>query len=145
MRYREVIHPPLWLLAIIYFFLLSLVVSIWAALGDKSALFSLVTLTALLLWLYFSTALIIEIDDHQLRVGKAHIGLEFIGTSINLDNEAIRRVRTRDANPLAFLALRFWAPKGVQISINDDRDKTPYWLVSSKNGLALITALKNES
>jgi len=143
MHYREVIRTPLWLLAIVYFFMLSLVISIWAALGNNSALISLAVVTAALLWIYSATALAIEVDNKELRVGKAHISLSLIGDCIDLDNEAIKRVRTRDANPQAFLAIRFWAPKGIQVTINDTKDPTPYWLISTNAGAELIRAIKN--
>jgi hypothetical protein len=143
MRYREVIRAPLWLLAIIYFFMLSLVISVWAALGNNSALILLAVVTAALVWIYSATALAIEVDNKELRVGKAHINLTLIGDCIDLNNEAIRRVRTRDANPQAFLAIRFWAPKGIQLTINDTKDPTPYWLISSNAGAELIQAIKN--
>ena len=143
MRYREVIRAPLWLLAIVYFFMLSLVISIWAALGNNPALIALVLVTAALMWIYSATALIIEVNGKELRVGKAHISLSLIGDCIDLDNEAIKRVRTRDADPLAFLAIRFWTPQGIQVAINDTRDSTPYWLISSNAGAELIRAIKN--
>ena len=143
MRYREVIRAPLWLLAIVYFFMLSLVISIWAALGNNSALISLAVVTAALVWIYSATALAIEVDNKELRVGTAHISLSLIGDCIDLDNEAIKRVRTRDANPQAFLAIRFWAPKGIQVTINDKKDPTPYWLISTNAGAKLIKAIKN--
>ena len=143
MRYREVIRAPLWLLAVVYFFMLSLVISIWSALGDNAALIALVLLSGALVWIYSATALTIEVNEKELRVGKAHINLDFVGDCINLDNEAIKRVRTRDADPRAFLAIRFWAPKGIQIAINDTRDSTPYWLVSSNAGAELIKAIKS--
>jgi hypothetical protein len=143
MRYREVIRAPLWLLAVVYFFMLTLVISIWSALGDNSALIALVLVTAALVWIYSATALTIQVNDKELRVGKAHIALGFIGDCIDLDNEAIKRVRTRDADPRAFLAIRFWAPKGVQVTINDTRDSTPYWLISSNAGAELIKAIKD--
>jgi len=41
MQFREVIRPPLWLLAFIYFMFLSLVIAFWAALGNQSAAISL--------------------------------------------------------------------------------------------------------
>jgi hypothetical protein len=143
MRYREVIHAPLWLLAIVYFFMLSLVISIWAALGNNAALVTLAIVTSALIWLYFATALKIEVADQELRVGNAHINLSFIGDCVDLDNEAIRRIRTRDADPQAFLAIRFWSPKGIQLMVNDPRDTTPYWLISSNRGSELIQAIKN--
>ena len=143
MRYREVIRAPLWLLAIVYFFMLSLVISIWAALGNNPALIALVLVTAALMWIYSATALIIEVNNEELRVGKAHISLSLIGDCIDLDSEAIKRVRTRDADPRAFLAIRFWTSKGVRVTINDTRDSTPYWLISSNAGAELIRAIKN--
>jgi hypothetical protein len=142
MRYREVIRAPLWLLAIVYFFMLSLVVSIWAALGNNSALIALVVVTAALVWIYSATALTIEVDEMELRVGKAHISLGFIGECMDLDNEDIKRIRTRDADPRAFLAIRFWSAEGIQIAVKDTRDSTPYWLVSTKHGTDLIRAIK---
>ena len=143
MRYREVIRAPLWLLAIVYFFMLSLVISIWAALGNDAALISLALVTAGLVWIYSASTLIIEVNNEELRVGKAHISLSLIGDCIDLDNEAIKRVRTRDADPRAFLAIRFWTSKGVRVTINDTRDSTPYWLISSNAGAELIRAVKN--
>jgi len=143
MRYREVIHAPLWLLAIVYFFMLSLVISIWAALGNNAALVTLAIVTSALIWIYFATALKIEVADQELRVGNAHLNLSFIGDCNDLDNEAIRRIRTRDADPQAFLAIRFWRPKGIQIMVNDTRDATPYWLISTNRGSELIQAIKN--
>ena len=143
MRYREVIRAPLWLLAIIYFFMLTLVISIWSALGDNAGLIALAAVSAAIVWLYIATSLTIEVNDKELRVGKAHIHLSYIGQCVDLDAQAIRQARTRDADPQAFLAIRFWATKGVKIAINDARDQTPYWLVSSNRGAELIKALKN--
>lgn len=143
MRYREVIHAPLWLLSIIYFFLLSLVISVWAALGNSPALVTLVLVTTLLILFYCKSALTIEVDESELRVGSAHIEHRFIGQVHNLNNEDIRRVRTRDADPRAFLAIRFWVNTGIQMFVSDERDATPYWLISSKKGAELIKALKD--
>jgi hypothetical protein len=143
MRFREVIYAPLWLLAIIYFFLLSLVISVWAALGNIPAFLTLAAVTALLILFYTKSALVIEVDSNELRVGRAHIEHRYIGEVRNLDNEAIRLVRTRDADPNAHLEIRFWENKGVQVFIHDARDTTPYWLISTKKGIELIKALKS--
>ena len=115
----------------------------WAALGNYPALITLATVTAVIVWIYSETALTIEVDGEELRVGKAHIDLSYIGDCVDLDNEAIRRVRTRDADPRAYLAIRFWAPQGIQIVIDDINDSTPYWLISSNRGVELIKAIKN--
>jgi hypothetical protein len=143
MRYREVIRAPLWLLAIIYFFFLSLVISIWAALGNNSAIVSLVVLTLSLITLYFKSGLVLEVDDSEIRVGRAHLSREFFGSIVALDNQQLRRVRTRDADPAAFLAIRFWSPRAVQLFVSDNRDQTPYWLISTSRPEKLLVALKD--
>ncbi len=142
MRYREVIHPPLWLLGLVYFFSLSLVLSIWAALGNNPAFVSLVVLTLSLIALYFKTALVIEVDQIELRVGRAHMAHKHIGQINLLNNQEFRRVRTRDADPAAFLAIRFWSPRAIQLIVDDERDSTPYWLISTAHGNELLKALK---
>ena len=142
MRYREVIRTPLWLLAIIYFFFLSLVISIWAALGNNSAIVSLVVLSLTLITIYLKSGLAIEVDENELRVGPAHLPREYFGNIVALDNQQLRIVRTRDADPAAFLAIRFWSPKAVQVYVNDARDKTPYWLISTSQPEKLLSALK---
>jgi hypothetical protein len=143
MRYREVIRAPLWLLVIIYFFFLSLVISIWAALGNNSAIVSLVVLTLTLITLYFKSGLVLEVDDSEIRVGRAHLSREFFGSIVALDNQQLRRVRTRDADPAAFLAIRFWSPRAVQLFVSDNRDQTPYWLISTSRPEKLLVALKD--
>jgi hypothetical protein len=142
MRYREVIRTPLWLLAIIYFFFLSLVISIWAALGNNSALVSLVVLTLTLIVIYIKTALIIEVDEREIRVGRAHLQREFLGEIVTLNNQQLKKIRTRDADPAAYLAIRFWSPRAIQLFVNDARDATPYWLISTSQPEKVLTALK---
>ena len=141
MRYREVVRMPLWLLMIIYFFLLTLVLSIWAALGNNAALGALIAVSALLLLIAIKTALTIEVDEKELRVGKAHIDFEFLGSAEALNSEQVRKLRTRDADPAAFLGIRFWSSTGVHVAINDPRDATPYWLITSNNCEALAKIL----
>jgi hypothetical protein len=143
MRYREVIHTPLWLLAVIYFFFLSLVLSIWAALGNNAAILSFAALTLLLIFIYFKSALVIEADENELRVGNARISHEYIGQVHILTSQELGKIRTRDADPAAHLAIRFWATKAVQLMVNDQRDTTPYWLISTRHGAKLQEALKN--
>ena len=143
MHYREVVRMPVWLLALIYFFLLSLVLSIWAALGDRAGLISLICTSALLLLIAIKSAMVIEIDSKELRVGKAHIPFEFLGSADQLSGEEMRKIRTIDADPAAFLGIRFWMSTGVKILVNDLRDSTPYWVISSKNGDALAKVLNS--
>ncbi len=141
MRYREVIRMPLWLITLIYFFFLSFVLSVWAALGNLTALITLLTLTAILALIVFRSRLIIEVTQSSLKVGPAHIDLKYLGEVSVLDSMAMRIIRTRDADPRAYLGIRFWSSTGVKIEINDQRDETPYWLITSNKANQLVNAL----
>ena len=142
MRYREVIRMPLWLLALIYFFFLSFVLSVWAALGNSAALVTFLALSALLVLISIRTRLIIQVNDSELIVGRAHIELKYIGEVTLLDSAAMKAIRSRDANPMAFLAIRFWSSTGVKVEVIDERDETPYWLITSSKANQLVKALK---
>lgn len=142
MRYREVIRMPLWLLALIYFFFLSFVLSVWAALGNSAALLTFLALSALLVLISIRTRLIIQVDHSELKVGRAHIELKYIGEVTELDTAAMKAIRSRDANPMAFLAIRFWSSTGVKVEVIDERDETPYWLITSNKANQLAKALK---
>ena len=85
--------------------------------------------------------MIIEVDEKELRINKAHIELRYLGDVTVLDTDSMRAVRGRDADPTAFLAIRFWNSRGVMVRVKDVRDNTPYWLISSKHGKDLAAAL----
>ena len=133
-RFKEVIRAPLWLIAFLYFLFLSMVLSIWAALGNMPALISFGLLTIWLVYLYFKTALKIQVDQTHLRVGGALIEHRYIGEVTVLSSAEVKLIRTRDADPLAYLAIRFWSSKAVKVQVLDARDKTPYWLITTKKG-----------
>lgn len=141
--YSEVLTPPFWLLAFVFFLFASVALSIWAALGNNAGLGTLIVLTAVLIIIRKKVAMVIEIGGGELRIGTAHINLMYIGKVSVLSTEEMRLTRGRDADPTAFLALRFWQPRGIKVDIRDDRDPTPYWLVSSKRSEELASALKD--
>jgi hypothetical protein len=132
MQFREVIRPPLWLLAFIYFMFLSLVIAFWAALGNQSAAISFILLTLLLIFIAFKSKSEVVVSDGQLKAGGAHIDLKYLGEVKSLNRDEMRLLRTRDADPAAFLAIKFWVSTGAKITLLDQRDPTPYWLVSCK-------------
>jgi len=141
--YKEVIRAPLWLVAFVYFLFLSLVLSVWAALGNTPALITFGALTLWLIVLFFKTSLKIEVDQTHLRVGGASIEHKYIGEVTVLSSSEVKLIRTRDADPLAYLAIRFWSSKAIKLQVSDARDKTPYWLITTNNGQELLKALKS--
>jgi hypothetical protein len=139
--FREVIRPPLWLIGFLYFMLFSLVIALWAAFNNQIAIISaLVALVLGALTLYRMREEI-SFDGKELRVGRAHIESQFCGTVTVLNRKEFLTARTRGVDPAAHLALLFWVSEGVKIEINDSRDPTPYWLISTKRGNDLKLAL----
>ena len=123
----------MWLLGFIYFLMFSLVVAIWAAFDNKTAFISWIMSTLAIIFIAVKWRRIVTFDGKVLRVNQAHIDIRFIKDVIAADKNQMRTLRTRDADPAAFLALTFWIPTGVQVILNDDRDPTPYWLISLRN------------
>ena len=142
-NFREVLRPPFWLMAFIYFLAISLGIAVWAALNTMAAVIVMTPLTLATIAIYFTASLVIAVDENELRVGKAHIDKKFCGEIIVLTPAQMSLQRTREADPAAYLAIRFWTAHGVKIEITDDRDQTPYWLITSKRGKKLAQALKN--
>jgi hypothetical protein len=141
MVFREVIRPPLWVLAFIYFLFLSLVIAIWAALDNRSALISWIAATLGIIAIAIRWRTEITVDEKELRIRGAHIELRYLKEVSALSAQEMRLMRTRDADPAAFLALAFWIPAGVKIVLNDDRDSVPYWLISVRKSEELTRTL----
>jgi hypothetical protein len=128
-------------LAFIYFLFLSLVIAIWAALDNRSALISWIAATLGIIAIAIRWRTEITVDDKELRIGGAHIELRYLKEVSALSAQEMRLMRTRDADPAAFLALAFWIPAGVKIVLNDDRDSVPYWLISVRKSEELTRTL----
>lgn len=144
MRFKEVIRAPLWLLSFIYFLMFSLVVAVWAALGNRPALLTFIASAFAIFYIAIKSALIIEVTETELRAGAAHIELKYLGKVTPLDSKAMGQIRTREADPASFLIFRFWRSTGVKVEINDPRDKVPYWLITSKKNQQLAELLNKK-
>jgi hypothetical protein len=139
--FKEVLRPPIWVLALIYFLLLSLVIAIWAAFDNNVALVAFITATIAIIYIAIAMRSTITLDGDELRIDRAHIDIKYLGSATVLDSPAMRLLRTRDADPAAYLAIKFWMPKGIKITVVDPRDPTPYWLITSKRGEELAALL----
>lgn len=142
MIFKEVLRPPIWVLAFIYFLLLSLVIALWAAFDNTVAFTSFVAATIAIIYIAYAMRSTITFDGEELRIDRAHIESKYLGKVTILDSGAMRLLRTRDADPAAYLAIKFWAPTGIKIEVTDPRDPTPYWLITSKRGEEIAALLK---
>ena len=129
------------MLAFIYFLLLSLVIAIWAAFDNNVALVAFIIETIAIVYIAIAMRSTITLDSEELRIDRAHIDIKYLGSATVLDSPAMRLLRTRDADPAAYLAIKFWMPKGIKITVVDPRDPTPYWLITSKRGEELAALL----
>lgn len=140
--FREVIRPPLWLIAFLYFMLFSLVLAIWAAFDNRTALVAALIALVIGAIVIFLIKGEINCNGKELRVGRAHISYEYCGEVTVLSRVEFLRARSREVDPAAHLALFFWVSEGVKIEVNDPRDPTPYWLISTKCGADIKRALQ---
>lgn len=140
---REILSWPLWIWLLVLGLDFSLVLAIWAALGNSAAFIAVFISLLISGFFYQFTKLKIEVDHDTLYLGRANIQKQYIGEVEILSDEQMRYLRGPGINPASFLALRFWVKGGVKININDQRDPTPYWLASTKNAEQLRAALKD--
>lgn len=75
------------------------------------------------------------------RAGRAQIPVDQLGVPVALDATASRRLAGVDADARAFLLLRPYVSRSVQVPVQDPHDPAPYWLVSSRRPHHLVAAL----
>jgi hypothetical protein len=83
----------------------------------------------------------IEVEDGWLRAGRARISGEFLGGAEPLDPASSRRLAGPEADARAYLLLRPYLKRTVRVTVRDDRDPAPYWLVSSRHPEQLAAAV----
>jgi hypothetical protein len=84
----------------------------------------------------------VEVEAGWLRAGRARIPGEFVGGAEPLDAAETRHAAGPGADARAFLLLRPYLKRAVRVTIRDDRDPTPYWLVSSRDPEHLVDAIR---
>lgn len=141
--WEENIRWPWWLTLLILGLDLSIIIAIWAGLGNTAALIAAGSTLLFTCYLFFITVLRTRVEGENLSVGRAKIQKKYLGKVITLSIDEFRHLRGAGINPSAFHAFRFWIKRGVKIEINDPRDPTPYWLVSSKAPEQFAEALKS--
>ncbi|UDF13267.1 DUF3093 domain-containing protein [Antiquaquibacter oligotrophicus] len=75
----------------------------------------------------------ISVVDGVFRAGKASIPIELIGETSVYRREDATWQRGPGLDARAWLLLRGWVDPVVRLTIDDNNDPTPYWLVSSRH------------
>ncbi|MEU3846020.1 DUF3093 domain-containing protein [Micrococcus terreus] len=138
--YEERLTPAWWIwlvalmvssLAILVFVPISLTTGITAA---------VVMFLVLAILLIVSTPRI-EVTQRLLRVGRATIEREHVGRVTGYRRDAATEQRGPSLHGLAYLCIRGWVDPVVRIQITDERDRTPYWLTSTRRPEQLVDVL----
>ncbi len=131
--------PGWWALAVVFALTLAVAFGYYLgvgwALGVGSFSFVAVALG------FRSAAFTTEVDDHEVRVGRAVVGREWIASVRPLDTAGTRLRAGVEADARAHLVLRPWVSTCVELRLADPADPVPYWLVSTRRPGALATAL----
>jgi hypothetical protein len=141
-NYTEMLHVPLRWWALLTMFLASVLLAFLVATPSWVAFAVTGVLTALAVagLLAYGAARIV-VDDRTFRAGRAHIPVHLLGTPVALDAQASRLLAGMDADARAYLLLRPYVKKSVQVPVADPDDPTPYWLVSTRQPERLAQAL----
>jgi hypothetical protein len=129
---RERIIWPFSLWVLITGLDLSILLAIGVALDDREFFTAASVILALTLYFWWRTRLDISIDRDWLRVGRARVEIRYIKAIVSLDEDLMRRERGTALDARAYLALRFWMKTGAKIILEDSKDPTPYWLISTR-------------
>lgn len=142
--YRERLTVPLrwWVQATM------LLATFWLAFVVAMPLWVSWLATAVLAGLFYGLFLLwgsarVEIVDGELRAGGARIPLTALGEPNPLGKDDTRRVHGVDADARAFLVMRPYLKRSVQVPVTDPADPTPYWLISSRHPARLAEAIED--
>lgn len=139
--FKETIYPSLGVTASLLALDLAIAFSLWAALGETSALaFFLIAIILSSLW-WQSRIHRISLDSEFLTVNQARIARSFLGKAEPLDSESWKRRIGVDFDPRLFHAHKFWIKSGAEIAIVDPRDPHPRWLVGCRRERDLAAAI----
>ena len=143
MLFRERLNVPIiwWVLAGL--FSLSVLVAVGAYLGPAWGLGTSVATSLVAAAIFGSAAIVISVEEQEVRVGRATIEHPYIATCRALTAEETRRRTGVEADARAHLVLRPYIKTTVEITLDDPEDPVPYWLVSTRHPQRLAAALQD--
>jgi hypothetical protein len=140
MLFRERLTVPLiwWLLAGL--FALSVLLAVGAYLGPTWGVGAAVAIMIVATAIFVSASIVISVDSQEIRVGRASIEHAYIAACRALDAEQTRQRAGVAADARAHLVLRPYVKTAVEITLNDQDDPVPYWLLSTRRPQKLAAA-----
>lgn len=139
--YSERLWAPPWLWLVAAMWPLTLGIAYGYVLGLGVGLAVTLLLTVLVVAGLVKVSARIELTPTGLLVGRAFLETEYFGPIAPLDTEQTRHAMGPGADARAFAATRGWVGESVQLTVEDVRDPTPYWLVSTRRPKQLAAAV----
>lgn len=141
-EHRERLFVPVswWIIAA--FFLLSIFVAVAFYLGPWiGALVAVVSAGIVVAVLLRYGTLRVTGDDTALTVGHNAIEWPWVAGATALDRDETRRRLGPGADARAHLVTRPYLSESVEVTLADPADPHPYWLVSSRQAVALAATI----
>lgn len=144
MSYRERLFAPVWWWAFGLLMVVSAFVAVWAYLGVEWAtgvglLFGVAVAALLIGW----GSPIVQVNDAGVSVGRAHIGWKYVGDIEALDAEHTKRVLGVEADARNWFFTRPYISTAFQLTVADDADPHPAWVVSARRPAAVVAAARS--
>ena len=132
--------PTWWVLSLL--FSLSWLAAVGFYLGPIAGVVAFICSQGLVTAAFLATAIRLELEDGELRVGRAVLELAYVSAVAGLDPEATAERSGPKADVRAHLVLRPYARSSIELTLNDPADPVPYWLVSTRRPAALAQAVQ---
>ncbi len=140
LAFRERLLPRWWVWLVVAALVAMLAIAYGAALGSAAGLAVGGAAGALAGWLLWITAPTIVVDDDGLAAGGARLPAASIGAVGPLDADGVDEALRSDAR--VFTAVRPWSTRtGVLVTLADDEDPHPAWVLSTRQPDRLVAAL----
>ena len=130
--------PGVWAVALM---LAALTILVFAPIDLWLGVAAAVVFFALEAVLLMATTPRIVVREHTLQVGRASIERHHLGQATAHRGEDARAQRGPLLHGLAYVTVRGWIAPVVRIQLTDERDRTPYWLTSTRRPEELVAAL----
>jgi hypothetical protein len=143
MTYRERLWAPWWLWLVVVAWPAMLGVAVGAATSGAVGWLIGCGAVGVAVFALWRSTLALTVDAEGFTVGRVHLERQYLGPVASLDKATSQPLRGVDADARAFTALRGWVATSVRVTVVDDRDPTPYWLVATRRPDALAAALES--
>lgn len=139
--YRERLGPSLWIL-VAAALAAPMVALVLTPVDTTIALVIGVAVGVLLVGILIGAAPVVEVRDGELRAGRAHIGVEFLGAPAVHTGEEARHARGAGLDPRSWHLIRGGIDGVVVVPVTDTDDPTTAWVISSRTPDRLAAAVR---